>query len=1289
MSDLVGQQLGSYKLIEKLGVGGFADVYLGEHIYIKNKKDAIKVFKGTFSKPDIEKARTEAQLIYNLAHPHIVKVRDFNVATLDGQDIPFLVMDYAPYGSLRKLHPYGTKLSLATIISYVKPIAAALQYAHQYVHDQGEGVIHRDIKPGNILLGENKELLLSDFGNAVIAHSTASMPTQDKTGTWQYMAPEQFVGRPRPASDQYALAAVVYEWLCGEPPFAGPGFDLFNYQHTYVTPPPLGKNVFPAVEAVVLKALAKDPKERFPSVQDFADELEKAYIEGITTCLDTPERTSEFFTQEYVQQAILERILKNADWWDSFAKPRIISLRQNSTNPVLASAFVLFAKRVIPLAVSVMKEDASIRETEAERNISIFRRLLTVLICVTPPEDEPDVWLAFLHEILENKKALLFIEKHWDIHTQLLRIWDKVLVSTPENNKLIRPLLRLEWSQFGEFLALGLQKGWYPIATALLTNSSSVLTSNIIQNLEQIYDPQVEDLFRQLVNDSQWWPTAKSLFTLLVANGYKQKVTLLATLFSSATSEGDMREVLAVAKLSDGEYAEFFDRCSQRAFVSAQQFHIMMEVFDKLVMHGYSGKMERLFILLDSPMGSQNIEEMLKAARLTVEEAAKVLERYGKRYLESYQQAPQLSAIALNLFGMLKSNYSEKMRLFFILFDAQTNKENLERLLVLAQLATEESIDFFNRYGSDQRYLPFFCQSPTALALFTNLAKSGYSDKMKLLFAWLKTPMSLEELEKVLEAAYLTTREEATFLEHFGEQYLQRFPHSPTLLKYIRHYLQDLNIEDFRKRTNTLSPIPLWINHPRHFFHFLSGCSEQLPQDIQAYIQSWKNIVSFINQAIINKAQLTRLSSALSGVPLKTRTKLFEELAQVFANCVEDEIDLIRVMDAINPTLGSDTLKLFYMIAKRVGKVPKAQDPETLFVPYIRVVLELEKVYDIAANERERFVQEFLDALLQNIDQSTFEKLNRLVAVQAWPSKVSAQWGDYVSQSNLKNGVGNGNRAQDALQPLPVPQTPIRRNANIELLPPANNFFSKRVSGYKPPARGLARYPWASTFLTLLIIGLGVFTLYFYHLGPFVSPTPTSTPSPCLAVVKQLTDNAPPPDTATFNKTQHTYSAAPKMSIDTKEVYCAGINTNRGLIALELDPQQAPNTVNNFVFLAQHHFYDGIKFHRVVPGFIIQSGDPLGNGTGGPGYMFNDEPVKGNYTAGCVAMANYGGNRNGSQFFICTADDTKTLQKSYNLFGHVVQGLDIAKKIQGPGDDDSSKNIKPDVINQVVVVAAS
>ena len=252
----------------------------------------------------------------------------------------------------------------------------------------------------------------------------------------------------------------------------------------------------------------------------------------------------------------------------------------------------------------------------------------------------------------------------------------------------------------------------------------------------------------------------------------------------------------------------------------------------------------------------------------------------------------------------------------------------------------------------------------------------------------------------------------------------------------------------------------------------------------------------------------------------------------------------------------------------------------------------------------------------------------------------------------------------------------------------------RRDPGYKPPARGIARYPWATFFVALIIV-VAVGSLYLYHLGPFAPPakpktktTTTAAVSPCLKVVSQLTDTSAAPTAAQFAKIQHTYSQAPTMTINTKKVYCAGINTNRGLIVLELDPSLAPNTVNNFVFLAQHQYFDGMVFHRVVPGFVIQTGDPTGKGTGGPGYKFNDEPVKGSYTKGCVAMANSGANTNGSQFFICTGNDT-TLPKSYNLFGHVVQGIDVANKIQGPGDTAASKNIKPDVVNHVVVVAAS
>src|SRR5579885_1077069 len=261
----------------------------------------------------------------------------------------------------------------------------------------------------------------------------------------------------------------------------------------------------------------------------------------------------------------------------------------------------------------------------------------------------------------------------------------------------------------------------------------------------------------------------------------------------------------------------------------------------------------------------------------------------------------------------------------------------------------------------------------------------------------------------------------------------------------------------------------------------------------------------------------------------------------------------------------------------------------------------------------------------------------------------------------------------------------------------------RRAPGYKPPARGIARYPWA-TFLIVVLIILGVYALYANHVGPFAQAKKpparhAAAVSPCLNknILKQITDTAPAPTAAQFAKIQHTYKTAPAMTINTKKVYCAGINTNRGLIVVELDPQLAPQTVNNFVFLAQHNFYNGLVFHRVIQTgtglHIIQTGDPLGSdpakrGTGGPGYKFNDEPVKGDYTAGTIAMANSGPNTNGSQFFIDTGNNT-SLPKSYNLFGHVVKGLDIASKIQGPGDDASTKNIKPDVINYLIVVPAS
>lgn len=272
----IGQRLGDYVLTKHLGEGGFADVYLGQHVYLHTDdypiRAAIKVLKGEFTAKETTDLLNEAQTIIHLKHPHIVPLITFSVAKIETQNRPFLVMDYAPHGSLDKRYPRGTELPLAMVVSYVKQIVQALQYAHDH------RVVHRDIKPANFLLGRNEEVLLSDFGIAIVAHRTGSWEAQKLAGSWAYAAPEHFDARAVPSSDQYSLGVVVYQWLSGVPPFNG-NFLQLGYQHHCVSPPSLRERIptiSPEVERVVMKALSKDPEQRFESVRAFSDALERA-----------------------------------------------------------------------------------------------------------------------------------------------------------------------------------------------------------------------------------------------------------------------------------------------------------------------------------------------------------------------------------------------------------------------------------------------------------------------------------------------------------------------------------------------------------------------------------------------------------------------------------------------------------------------------------------------------------------------------------------------------------------------------------------------------------------------------------------------------------------------------------------------------------------------------------------------------------------------------------------------------------------------------------------------------
>jgi outer membrane protein assembly factor BamB/serine/threonine protein kinase len=269
MGDRKGQYIDDYRLIRRLGAGNFGEVYLGEHAHDQSQV-AVKLLKPL--EEDWKAFVREASTVHRLKHPHIVQLLFFGIST---DDIPYLIMDFAPNGTLRDRHPKGSQLPLDTVLSYLQPLASALQYAHD------RRVVHRDVKPENVLVGRDGEVLLSDFGIAIVAPVERSLSTQNMGGTAPYMAPEQIRGKPQPASDQYALGIMTYEWLCGVRPFQGNQWEILE-QHRSSPPPSLCAkcpDISPEVEEIVLKTLAKDPQGRFARIEDFTEALARTLPE--------------------------------------------------------------------------------------------------------------------------------------------------------------------------------------------------------------------------------------------------------------------------------------------------------------------------------------------------------------------------------------------------------------------------------------------------------------------------------------------------------------------------------------------------------------------------------------------------------------------------------------------------------------------------------------------------------------------------------------------------------------------------------------------------------------------------------------------------------------------------------------------------------------------------------------------------------------------------------------------------------------------------------------------------
>lgn len=273
----IGQQIGNYEVIKKLGSGSFGTVYRAQNKFITTRIVAIKFMNTAYAGSQEERASflREAGLLDKLKHAHILPILDFGIweAADTYQSMPYMVTEYAANGSLRDrlIQESGHMLPLDESLHILSQVGQALQYAHQ------EHIVHRDLKPENILFNAQGEVLLADFGIATELPSSTIRNPNMISGTPAYMAPEQFGGTVSKLSDQYALGCIAYELLTGRRPFAGTDFADWTKKHGKdipTSPRQLNPQLPEYTERAILKALAKERSERYPDITTFTTALQ-------------------------------------------------------------------------------------------------------------------------------------------------------------------------------------------------------------------------------------------------------------------------------------------------------------------------------------------------------------------------------------------------------------------------------------------------------------------------------------------------------------------------------------------------------------------------------------------------------------------------------------------------------------------------------------------------------------------------------------------------------------------------------------------------------------------------------------------------------------------------------------------------------------------------------------------------------------------------------------------------------------------------------------------------------
>ncbi len=538
MNDRVGQQIGNYRLIQLLGQGTYAEVWLAEHRNSR-RQVAIKILRARLEGKTIQAFLNEARSTF-LRHPHIIEIIDFGVEYETG----YLVMPHAARGSLRAAYPAGQRVPMETVAVYVQQISQALAHAH------AAGIIHRDIKPENMLIGPNGEILLSDFGVAVQLHTDNTYTHRPTAGTPFYIAPEQFDEQSHFASDQYSLAIVIYEWLSGSKPFEGNLLQLMK-KHKEERPPSLRSRVpdlSPAVEEVIMRGLEKDPRARYPSIEAFAAAFEQAVKRPLTKAdiiarLRASQQATQVLQDEQFQQQFIEFIAQDPIWWRSEALPALQTLHmQAGRSPgstIPASLKALAAKAAQKLSEALLAQQEQLAAP-----------LLGMLSLGAPPASAPDIW----RELLRSLAPIQPVTISWELRSWLLQQWGR-LTPLPDAEQ-IRPWMNVLWKEVDQLVRLKLPAVWYQkTIEALLMETFVAGSLEIVERQKEMFQTALSGM---LQNDWQW-AQVRGFFARLIQLGYRLKLELLGSLLSVPTLDAPKAEALwRSAALSQQERETFF-----------------------------------------------------------------------------------------------------------------------------------------------------------------------------------------------------------------------------------------------------------------------------------------------------------------------------------------------------------------------------------------------------------------------------------------------------------------------------------------------------------------------------------------------------------------------------------------------------------------------------------------------------------------------------------------------------------------------------------------------------------